>query len=304
MSQRILVLWWSQSGQVKRMVDALTGPLVDAGHDVRFVEIAPAVDYPFPWSVPKFFGLFPETVLARPIELAPVEIPEGDWDLIVAAGQIWFLSPSQVWTALLAGPHARVFAGRRVLTLIGCRNMWINGWRRMVRRIQAAGGTVTDRVVVTHGGNVFASYFTTLLWMLTGKRDAIKALPKAQVEEMKFARLAEWGALVAQRLGTEQPGTERLGRDGSLLADQTTASVSHMHALGEQLMARVFPVIAAIAAAVTRPGSFLRGVFAYWQLCFTLSSVFGLLIPCAITRALLRRWVDPWLDSLAELPVD
>ncbi len=295
MSKQVLVIWWSQSGQLERVADAFTAPFEQAGHRVVRVRVRPRVAYPFPWGVTRFFGLFPETVLERPVELEAIEIPEGDWDLVVFATTIWFLSPNQPMAAFLQSPHRDVLAGKRVLTLVGCRNMWISGWRRTVARIQAAGGEVGDRVIAIHGGPVFASYFSTLFWMLTGKRDAIKALPAAAIPEATFAWLTELGGLAAERLDRALPGP--------LLADRDTASISHTHALGEQLMARVFAVLARIIAALSRPGTALRSFFAVGMLGVILSAVLTLVVPCALFRLVFGRFVDPWLESLASLPL-
>lgn len=290
--KRVLVLWFSQSGQLGRVAHEFTAPLTEAGHEVHAVELRPATPFPFPWRITEFFGIFPETVLEDPIPLEPFTIPDGPWDRIVVCSQIWFLSPSAVMAAFLRSPQAAVLEGVPVLTLIGCRNMWVNGWRRLVRHIEARGGRVTDRVVVTHSGSIFASYFSTLAWMLTGKRET-RVLPKAQIDESSFGRLRELGAKAAGRLD-----------DDVLLADETTATVSHMHALGEQFAARLFPLLAALYAATSSPGSLLRHIYAVNQMTLTISLVFVLLIPCFLTRLVFGRWLDPWLDRLATLPIE
>jgi hypothetical protein len=295
-TKRVLVVWWSQSGQLRTVAEAFTRPFEDAGHEVVFLELHPVRPFPFPWKVTTFFGEFPETVLGRPAPIAPVAVPPGEWDLVVLTTQVWFLSPSQPFAALLAGADRGFLAGRRVLTLVSCRNMWVRGWRRLVTLVEAAGGRVTDRVVATHSGSVFASYFTTLAWMLTGRRDAIKVLPAAGLAEDTFTHLAALGKVAAARLADAPV-------DAPLLADQTTAGISHAHAFGEQLVGPLFPVLATIIAAISRPGTTLRSVCAVGMLAFILSAVIGLFIPCVLTERLLRRWIDPWLDGLARLPV-
>lgn len=298
-TKRVLVIGWSQSGQLHSVANAFAKPFADAGHEVVHVELEPVTPFPFPWKVNTFFGEFPETVLGRPAPIQRLKIPEQEWDLIILAAQVWFLSPSQPFAALLQGPDRALFAGKRVLTLISCRNMWVRGWRRLVLLVQDAGGIVTDRIVATHSGSVFASYFTTLAWMLTGKRDAIKALPAAGLGADTFTHLAAFGQIAAKRLALEPAGAP----PQSLLADQQTASVSYPHAFGEQLVGSLFPVFATIIGAVSRPRTLLRDVSAVALLCFILSSVIGLFVPFVIGEVLFRRWVDPWLDRLSRLPV-
>lgn len=296
MNKRVLVISWSQSGQLRRVADTFVAPFAEAGHDVVRVELEPVTPYPFPWTVASFFGEFPETVLGHPKPIAPPRIPPGEWDLVVLAAQVWFLSPSQPIAAFLASREAEVLRGRRVLALVSCRNMWLSGFRRLVGAIDARGGVVTDRVVAVQGGPVFASFFTTLAFMLTGRRDAIKALPAAAIADDTFIRLAEHGRVAAERLATAAPGA-------ALLQDRVTASLSHAHAFGEWLVRPLYPVVAGVTAAVSSPGSALRGVFAVGILAFTLSMIFGLFLPCVVTERLLRRWIAPWLDGLARLPM-
>jgi hypothetical protein len=135
-----------------------------------------------------------------------------------------------------------------------------------------------------------ASYFTTLFWMLTGRRDALKGLPPAQMGEDRFAHLELLGGIAAQRLGE--------GKD-TLLTGQRTATISPTHALGEQIMTVIFPIFARIIAALSAPGSVLRGGFAYFLCAYIVSSVFFFFPICTGLRLVGSRWIDPWLHRLA-----
>jgi len=278
---KVLVLWWSQSGQLERCMRAFCEPLEGAGWELTYARVEPAVAYPFPWNVSAFFGQFPETFREEgvDIEFAP---PEGDFDLVITASQVWFLKPSPPFQRLLRD-HPRLFEGRRVLTLVACRNMWIRGWGRLAQRIREAGGVITDRVVAVHSGSVLASYFTTLAWMLTGKRDALKPLGKAEIAARTVAEVGELGKRFAAGEHVDQ------------------APISLTHALGEQLVGRTFfPLLAAIGKLTPR-GSVLRTLFAWVQMTFTISAVFAFLLPCMGGRLLFGRWVDPWLREQARL---
>lgn len=269
-------------------MEVFTAPIAAAGHQVHKVELVPVTPFPFPWSVARFFGLHPETVLERPQPLQPLDIPPGDWDLVVLAGQVWFLSPSMPLCAFLKGPQAEVLRGRRVLVLLGVRNMWVRGFRRILSLVEAAGGIVTDRVVGVAAGPVFASYFSTLFWMLTGRKKTA-TLPQAGLGEETFARVAAHGEQVAARLG----------QAGPLLAGVPSAPISLNHAFGEQIMGILFQAIAAVLGTLTRPGSAARAVSAWMLMSFIVGSVIVLLPPTILVRLLLRRWVDPWVEGLA-----
>jgi len=290
--RRVLVLSWSQSGQLHQVAHAFAQPFADAGHEVVYRELKPLEPFPFPWKVTTFFGAFPETVLERPGAIAPVDAP-GEWDLVVLAAQVWFLSPSPPFIAYLTGPDAALLSGRRVVTLVACRNMWVRGWRRLVALAQARGALVTDRVVATHSGSVLASYFSTLFWMLTGRRDVVKALPAAGIDAATFARVARLGAHAAARIDTPGP----------LLDDQDCATISPTHAFGEVIVGAIFPWLAHAIAAMSRPGSGMRALCAYGMLGFILGALFTLLLPCTLIRFACRPWIDPWLEARARLPV-
>ena len=279
--KRVLVLWWSQSGQLEDCMRAFTAPLQDAGVEIVYARVEPAVPYPFPWNVSAFFGQFPETFREEGVDIA-FEIPSGDFDTVITASQVWFLKPSPPFTRLLS-QHPELFAGRRVINLVVCRNMWIRGWGRLAERIRGAGGTITDRVVAVHSGSVFASYFTTLAWMLTGRRDAIKPLGKAEIAAQTVEQVGVLGAKLA--------AGERVD----------SAPMSLTHALGEQLVGRTFFPLLAALGSLTPKDTILRTLFAWLQMTFTISAVFAFLLPCMLVRLLFGRWVDPWLQERARL---
>ena len=278
---RVLVLWWSQSGQLENCMRAFCSPLEEAGHELVYAEVKPSEPYPFPWNVSAFFGQFPETFREEGVDL-DFEPPGGDFDLVVTASQVWFLKPSPPFTRLLSD-HPELFRGRRVLTLVACRNMWIRGWGRLAERIRGAGGAITDRVVAVHSGSVLASYFTTLAWMLTGKRDALKPLGKAEIAAQTVEKVRDLGRRFAAGEHVDE------------------APISLTHALGEQFVGRTFFPLFAALGSLTPRGGVLRSLFAWFQMSFTLSAVFTFLLPCMLVRLLFGRWVDPWLQEQARL---
>ena len=73
--KRVLVVHFSQSGQLTRVVRRLVSPLVEAS-DVELVEeeLRPRRPYPFPWSFWSFLDAMPETVLLEPPALEPFRV--------------------------------------------------------------------------------------------------------------------------------------------------------------------------------------------------------------------------------------
>ena len=111
--KRILVLYYSQSGQQLSILQSLTKPLVEAGHVIHIEEIQPVEKYPFPWSAYQFFNAFPETFHQRPLPLKPLSPKAFDsYDLIIVGYQPWFLTPSRPVSSFLQSDE-----GKRILRL-------------------------------------------------------------------------------------------------------------------------------------------------------------------------------------------
>ena len=66
MNKKVLILFYSQSGQLKAIVDKFKQPFLEKGITIELAEIKPVNDYNFPWKdSAHFFDTMPESVLAR-----------------------------------------------------------------------------------------------------------------------------------------------------------------------------------------------------------------------------------------------
>ena len=101
--ERILVIYYTQSGQLKQIADNFVAPFVGAGIPVDYYEIEMETPFPFPWNNEAFFGAFPESFLQLPqlIKSVPESIMEREYSLIILAYQVWYLSPSIPKTTFL-----------------------------------------------------------------------------------------------------------------------------------------------------------------------------------------------------------
>ena len=74
--KRILVVSYSQTGQLSRLVDSVVGPLRDARDcEVVHERIAPQVPYPFPWPFLRFLDVFPEKMHA--VKIGPPAVVQS-----------------------------------------------------------------------------------------------------------------------------------------------------------------------------------------------------------------------------------
>ena len=192
--KRVLVLFYTQTGQTHDAVRSLVAPLDPARFEVVLEPIRTAERFGFPWSIGSFFGVMPECVLGRAPEIEPPSFaPDARFDLVVLAWQVWFLAPSLPIQAFLRSPWARVLRGTRVIGLVVCRNMWHTASETMKRLIADAGGALSDSIVITDQGPPWAGFVTTPRWMLTGRRDRFLGLPPAGVSETTIRELSRFG---------------------------------------------------------------------------------------------------------------
>src|SRR4030066_207641 len=113
---RILVLYYSQTGQLTRAVQSMLSPLAGrADVEIVWQNLEPVGPYPFPWGFWRFFDSFPECVHLDPPPIRPVNFGKGArFDLVVLAYQGGFLSPSLPVTAFLPAGAARSLKTTRV----------------------------------------------------------------------------------------------------------------------------------------------------------------------------------------------
>lgn len=229
---RILVVSYSQSGEVERAVQSFTEPLTREDIEVVHERIRSTKTYPYPWkSAYEFFDVFPECVNLEPPEIeAPAVDPDEKFDLIILAYQIWFLAPSLPIQGFLKSPHARVFQDTPVITMIVCRSMWYTASETMKEMIAAVGGELVDNIVVTFKGPAMATFITTPRKVLSGRGDKFLGLPEAETHSEDIQRLKQFGQVVASRLHELNAPTNR-----SLLRGQGAVKVNRHVALLERV---------------------------------------------------------------------
>lgn len=169
MSKNILVISYSQTGQLTHLTEQFLLPLQHNEQiSIEHCIIEPREPYPFPWKFIPFFNQFPESVHLQPAPIIPPKLQREKYDLVIIAYTVWFLSPAQPITAFLQSDQANVLKDTPVITLIGCRNMWLMAQEKMKKMIAEKGGKLIGNVVKVDQSNAWESFITTPAWMLTG----------------------------------------------------------------------------------------------------------------------------------------
>ncbi|WP_123864580.1 dialkylrecorsinol condensing enzyme DarA [Chitinophaga barathri] len=196
---KILVVYYTQTGQLRRIIDHVTGPLKGKA-EITFEELVPVQPFPFPWSKQEFFDAMPETVLARPRHIMPLKVdPSAEFDMVLLAYQPWFLSPSQPIAAFLQSEEGKkLLKGKPVVTLLGCRNMWINAQEKVKRYLQQAGANLVGHIALVDKHPNLVSLITILRWATKGKKDAFFVFPPAGVQEKEIKESVKFGEPILQ----------------------------------------------------------------------------------------------------------
>jgi len=180
--KKVLVLYYSQSGQLKSVVKSFVSKLGDDGIKVDIKEIEPVVSYPYPWSFYEFFDEFPDAAHMRGCEVKEVEGLEDDYDLIILGYTIWFLAPSSPIVGFMKSSQAKkLFKDKPVITLIACRDMWVMAQEKIKKLLSDVNAKLIDNVALTDQGKGIYSFATTPRWLLTGKKDAFWIFPPAGI---------------------------------------------------------------------------------------------------------------------------
>lgn len=269
--KKVLVVYYSQTGQMTSVVNSICQAMQSDGVVVRRECLRVAKDYPFPWPIFRFLDVFPECVYLDPPALMPLTLDaDVDFDLVIIAYQVWYLSPSLPITAFVksnAGRH--ILAGRPVITVIACRNMWLMAQEKMKQMLRDAGAKLLDNVALVDNHSALVTFLTTPRWLLTGNKGAPGGLlPPAGVEERDINRAARFGRAIAAALGGD---LEKLGKP--LLWGLEAARVDQRLIASEKVGHRSFMIWGKLLRSIGPQGNPLRRIFLTIYAIFLVSMI-------------------------------
>ncbi|MDB5273880.1 MAG: hypothetical protein JWO58_2247 [Chitinophagaceae bacterium] len=263
MNKKVLIVYYTQSGQLQEIVESFAAPFVkDSGVVVETLRIYPQHDFAFPWTSDRFFDAMPESVSGKPLTLQPLSFKEQSYDLIVIAYQPWFLSPSIPTTSLLHdATFKKLLANTPVVTLIGARNMWLNAQEKIKKLLTDAGARLVGNIALVDKNGNLISAVTILHWMLTGRKDkkyGIFPIPGVAEKDIQGAHV--FGSVVLQHLS--QGNLETLQPD--LVKTKATEVDSDLMFI-EQRAGRLFSIWSGIITKTKNRKAWLV-VFKYYLL--------------------------------------
>ncbi len=203
--KKVLIVHYSQTGQLSRIVDNFSKPFTNAGMLVESIRVGMEKEFDFPWTSTRFFDAMPESVLCIPSRISHFNPSSPTYDLIVFAYQPWYLSPSIPATSILANEEfRRIIRGKPVVTLIGARNMWLNAQEKVKTELEKCGADLVGNVVLTDEANNFVSAITILHWMLSGKQEKYLGIfPKPGISDESISSASRFGKIVCEAMVTD-----------------------------------------------------------------------------------------------------
>ena len=289
--KRILLIFYSQSGEAERAATIFETEMAGFGHSVTLARLRPAEDYPYPWgSVGSFFGIMPETQLERPPPIRrPVFDPDAPFDLVILISPVWFLAPALPVQGFFRTAEAAVLRDRPVMTVTVSRAMWQQGSETLKRLLAKAGARH-----VTHQGSPIATLVSTPRALLSGRGDALLGVfPEAGVAAGDRERLQRLARAAAARLA------ETDAVSGSLLAGEPAVSVKRWLIGPELLGWYAFHGWAHLLRRLSRPHGTARRIGA-WAFALFLAAMILVGLPLtAIGTPILYLVARGWLSRRA-----
>ncbi len=233
--KKILVIHYSQSGQLSSVVEHFTQPLVNLPDiSVTFENILPQHDYPFPWPFFRFLDTFPESVYLDPPPMQPSSLQgDEDFDLIILAYQVWFLSPSLPTTGFLKSPlAARLLKDKPVITLIACRDMWLMAQEEMKKLLTGLDAHLIGNVALVDEAGSIGSFLATPAWVLSGDKGPHLGglIPRAGVSDNDIVCCQRFGQRIVDTWARGEPlerdllqGLNAVRVNETLIASEKTA---------------------------------------------------------------------------------
>ena len=202
--KRVLVVYYTQSGQLKEIIDSVLSPLMEVTID--FLPIDTAEPFPFPWTDEAFFGAFPESYLQIPQPLKPFEFVHTDYDLVILGYQVWYLSPSIPFNSFLQSEAGKqLLQGKPVITVSGTRNMWVMAHQKVKKLLTECGAHLVGNIALTDRHHNHISVITIVQWLFSGDKNKryLGVFPKAGVADKDIQGASVYGTLIAPHLQTD-----------------------------------------------------------------------------------------------------
>jgi len=147
----MLFVYYSYSGQTRKLVHAFADGFSQEGGEVVFVRLHPLkkITFPFPSLLSALWMMLRTCFRVRDKVTEHSGLAEH-FDAVLIGGPTWSYNPSGPVLAWLDQKGRKVLSGRKALPIISCRSYWKFHHRELKRAISAVGGTPLEPLIFTH----------------------------------------------------------------------------------------------------------------------------------------------------------
>ena len=205
--KEVLIVHYSQTGQLTTILENIESTLADDTINITKYRILPEPKFDFPWKPTQFYDVFPETFLQIPAKFRPPkpDILNKKYDLVILGYQVWYLTPSIPINSFLKSDFAKkVLKDTPVVTVVACRNMWLQAQEKMKRLLVAVEADLVGHIALVdrHVNNL--SVITIQHWMIRGRKDRYLGIfPKPGVSDKDIANAKIFGTPIKKALLAE-----------------------------------------------------------------------------------------------------
>ena len=201
MQKNILVIYYTQTGQLEDIMKNIAQPFEDKADEykVTYYRIHMKKEFPFPWPGDVFFDTFPESYLQIPSEILPPsdEVLNQKYDLVLFGYQVWYLTPSiPIISFLKSGFAEKLMGNTPVVTISGTRNMWMLSQEKLKVYLKNLNANLIGNIALVDRHDNYTSVLTILRWLTTGKKEKSGMLPTAGVSEEEISGAGKYGRII------------------------------------------------------------------------------------------------------------
>lgn len=209
---RVLLLYYSYTGQTLKVLRAVGDLLSERGCDVHTAEIE-FTDRRFSERFSRFpmrnvwrdmFSVLPAQLKRAVGEIRPGSVPDGDYDLICIGSPTWWNSASLPLRSFLESTDARnLFNGKRFAVFVICRRYWRRNLGEVRGLAERAGGRYAGAIHFTYPGGQLPSMLSLTSYLASGEnRDRYLGvpIPPTNIQPEHLIQARQFAAVLAERL--------------------------------------------------------------------------------------------------------
>lgn len=204
--KEVLVVYYSQTGQLLDILKNITSKFQEDEINVTYYKITPEIEYGFPWKQERFYDTFPESFLQLPSKFhdPQPEIQNKKYDLVILGYQVWYLTPSIPINSFLKSDFSKnIFDNTPVVTVVACRNMWIQAQEKMKKLLADVNAVLVGHIALVDKHINHISVITISHWMFSGRKDKFMGIfPKPGVSDQDIREAVKFGSPIKDAILT------------------------------------------------------------------------------------------------------